>query len=56
MGGNLMAKLQTEYTDIKGVKHPVEHTTVGGEDKKDREQLLEELYNVLTRKNKRMSP
>lgn len=50
-----MANLRTEYTDVKDIKHSVEHLTVTGKDKKDREQILEELFIALTRKDKRMT-
>ena len=49
-----MAKLKTEYTDIKSVKHHVEHLTVSEVDKKDRERLIEELFAALTKKDKRI--
>lgn len=48
-----MAKLKTEYTDVKDVKHQVKHTTVSDEDRKNREQILEELFTALTKKDKR---
>lgn len=46
-----MAQLKTEYTDVKDVKHQVEHVIVTENDKKSREQLMEELYSALARKN-----
>ena len=46
-----MAQLQTEYTDVKDVKHQVEHIIVPENDKKTREQLMEELYSALARNN-----
>ena len=49
-----MAQLQTEYTDVKDVKHQVEHVIVLETDKKTREQLMEELYSALTRNNNRI--
>ncbi len=49
-----MANLRTEYTDVKDVKHNVEHITVTDSDKKAYEQILEELLNALTRKDKRL--
>lgn len=48
-----MAKLKTEYTDVKDIKHHVEHTTVTEDDRKNREQILEELFIALTKKDKR---
>ena len=50
-----MAQLQTEYTDVKDVKHQVEHVIVAENDKKSREQLMEELYSALARNNSRIS-
>lgn len=49
-----MAKLKTEYTDIRDVKHRVEHLTVAEDGKKSREQLLDELFTALTKQNKRI--
>lgn len=49
-----MANLRTEYTDVKDIKHIVEHLTVTENDKKAREQILEELLIALTRKDKLM--
>lgn len=43
-----MAQLQTEYTDVKDVKHQVEHVIVAENDKKTREQLMEELFTALS--------
>ena len=42
-----MARLRTEYTDVKDVKHRVEHVVVAEDDKKSREQLMEELFTAL---------
>ena len=36
-------QLQTEYTDVKSVKHRVEHSTLSPTHDADREKLLEEL-------------
>lgn len=47
-----MTKLKTEYTDVKDVKHQVQHTTVAEEDRKNKEQILEELFAALTKKDK----
>lgn len=47
--------LTTEYTDIKDVKHNVEHLTVPADDKNNREQIVEELLNALTKPGKRIS-
>lgn len=48
-----MAKLKTEYTDVKDVKHQVQHTTVADEGRKNKEQILEELFTALTKKDRR---
>ncbi len=42
-----MAALTEEYTDTKKVRHKVEHLVVSADDKLSREQLLEELFQVL---------
>lgn len=44
--------LTTEYTDIKDVKHNVEHLTIPAEEKNSRERIVEELFNALTRPGK----
>lgn len=44
-----MSKLRTEYTDIKNVKHRVEHVIVTDGNNKSKEQLLEELFIALTK-------
>ena len=46
-----MAQLKTEYTDVKDVKHRVEHVVVPESDATSRERLVEELYSALTRNN-----
>lgn len=50
-----MADLKNEYTDAKGVKHPVEHLKAAGVGKMDKEQLLQELITTLTGKDNRIS-
>ena len=50
-----MAQLKMEYTDVKDVKHQVEHVVVTENDKKSREQLMEELYSALARNDSRIS-
>lgn len=50
-----MAKLKTEYTDVRDVKHKVEHTTVAEGDMKNREQILEELFAALTKKDRHLA-
>ena len=50
-----MAQLQTEYTDVKDVKHQVEHVIVSENDKKTREQLMEELFTALAGNQKWVS-
>lgn len=54
-GGYGMSKLRTEYTDIKDIKHKVQHSTVDSDVQKSREQIVEELLNALSKKNKRIS-
>lgn len=55
IGGIAMMNLMTEYTDIKDVKHNVQHLTVPTDDKNNREQIVEELLNALTKPGKRIS-
>ena len=44
-----MADLRSEYTDMKDVKHRVEHLTLPVEDKFNRERIIEELLYALTK-------
>lgn len=48
-----MDNLRTEYTDIRDVKHSVEHCTVPADDKNSKERIMEELLIALTRKGRR---
>jgi len=48
-----MADLKCEYTDIKNVKHQVEHQLIPSDSKDSREQIMEELLTALTRAGKR---
>lgn len=43
-----MANLTKEYTDIKDIKHNVEHLILSPDAKDSKEQLIEELFHVLT--------
>lgn len=47
-----MAELITKYTDAKNNIHSVQHVTLPDEAKPGKQQLTEELYQVLTQKNK----
>lgn len=44
-----MAKLLEEYTDIKSVRHRVEHTMLSWKDPAQQERLMEELTCALTK-------
>jgi len=44
-----MDNLKKEYTDIKNIKHKVEHTIASGNDTGNRERVIEELLHALTR-------
>jgi hypothetical protein len=46
-----MAELLTKYTDTKNVIHDVKHVTLPTEDNSEKEQILEELYRALTKKD-----
>lgn len=48
-----MAELKKEYTDIRGRKHKVEHVLASSEDKKSKEQIIQELFHVLAGTNRR---
>lgn len=43
-----MAKLPEEYTDVKKVRHRVEHVTLPIEDSAYKERIAEELIHALT--------
>ena len=49
-----MADLKKEYTDIKEIKHKVEHITIHTKEDNSREQIVEELFHALTRPGKRI--
>ena len=42
-----MATLTKEYTDIKDIRHNVEHLVMPDDDKRHRDQLLDELFHAL---------
>lgn len=46
--------MKSEYTDMKAVKHSVEHLTLPADDKDNRERILEELLHALTKTGKRL--
>ena len=45
-----MADLTKEYTDMKDIKHKVEHFTIPADDRNSTEQIMEELLHALTRR------
>lgn len=49
-----MADLKKEYTDIRKIQHKVEHITVSSEDKYNKEQIIQELFHVLTKTDRRI--
>ena len=44
-----MAKLISEYIDIKNVSHNVEHLTLPAAKERDRERIMDELIYALTK-------
>lgn len=44
-----MAELKKEYIDIKDRRHKVEHFMASPEDKNNKEQIIQELFYVLTK-------
>ncbi len=48
-----MATLTKEYTDIKDIRHNVEHLVMPDDDKRHRDQLLDELFHVLIKPHDR---
>lgn len=53
MGGIAVADLKEEYTDTGDRTHRVEHILMPAEDKTDRERIVEELFQTLTRTGKK---
>ena len=49
-----MADLKREYTDIKNIKHNVEHIVLSN-DKNNREQIVEEIFCILAKPSRRIS-
>ena len=49
-----MADLKRGYTDIKNVKHNVEHIVLS-HDKNNKEQMIEEIFYVLAKTNKHIA-
>lgn len=47
-----MAKLATEYKDIKDIRHQVEHIEPPSADESRKEKITEELCNILSRPKK----
>lgn len=47
-----MAKLATEYTDIKDIRHQVEHIVLPCADESRKERITEELCNILSKPKK----
>lgn len=48
-----MADLIKEYIDTKDIRHKVEHQVVSTDDRKSAEQIVEELFHVLTKRRGR---
>ncbi len=48
-----MANLTKEYIDIKDVRHKVKHQILSTDDGKSTEQIVEELFKVLTKRRGR---
>jgi hypothetical protein len=48
-------KLTQEYTDVKDIKHKVEHQILLSEDKYKNEQLIEDLFRVLTKQHRHIN-
>ncbi len=50
-----MAKLISEYTDVRNIRHKVEHTVLSDNNKDSRERILEEIMLALTKKYRKKS-
>lgn len=44
-----MSKLLEEYTDVKSIRHRVEHITLPMEDQAHKENMVEELTYILAK-------
>ena len=42
-----------EYIDLKNVRHTVNHLTLNNEEREHREQILEEIRDILMKHNKK---
>ncbi len=42
-----------EYTDLKNIRHIVNHLTLNSEEREHREQILEEIRDILMKHNKK---
>lgn len=48
-----MADLTKEYIDTKDIRHKVEHKVVSTDERRSKEQIIEELFAVLTKRRGR---
>jgi hypothetical protein len=53
IGGWEMADLTKEYIDTKDIRHKVEHQVVSTDERRSKEQIIEELFAVLTKRRGR---
>ena len=53
IGGWAMADLTKEYIDTKDIRHKVDHQVVSTDDRRSKEQIIEELFSVLTKRRGR---
>ena len=50
-----MTKNKNEYTDIKNIRHTVNHIILPSDDRSYKEKLLEEIRDVLIKQKKKCS-
>lgn len=50
-----MPKLKNEYTDVKNIRHTVKHLTLSADASGSREQILEEIRNILVKQARKTS-
>lgn len=48
-----MANLTKEYIDTKDIRHKVEHKVISTGERRSKEQIIEELFVVLTKRRGR---
>ena len=48
-----MTKTKNEYTDVENIRHTVKHLILSSADTASKEQILEEIRDILMKQNKK---